>query len=536
MKKILSIILCMTGLLVLSNCSKDEEITTGTINGLVSDMTNANTAIPGATVTLSPLGLSKTTGSDGRYEFTDVAPGSYTISVSANNYQSDTKSVTVYAGQIATADFQLGATSTPVNISPLTLSFGPNNESLTFTLTNQSNRTLQYSISGYPAYLTVLPSSAQVTAKGTQTITVKVNRGAITSDVSTQLTVNVGNDSYPVNININSQDLTTKMTVSPTSLDFGTSYTTLQFSVRNVGTGGDLTWNISTPTDASLRVSPTTGVTAMGNATPVTVTLDRSKLQGDITAFINVNTNGGAIPVTITASKSEGTGNNPNTGDSDSKFGVTRGLMAYYTFDDGTANDSYENDINGQLYNSPTFITETPNGKGKALFLNKLKEQYVNIPTCLVNGKSTYSLSCWLKDFESGIIVSTICGNYYNGPTLRVSQSGKIVMHTGGYCNDGRFYQGFTTDISYIQSSAWHHVVVTVNGPKEMLYLYIDGILVDNVNYGSGYIKAEGNKMQIGGDGEGRLEYATSMKIDNLRIYGVTLTTEEVQQIYNFER
>lgn len=536
MKKIFSIILCMAGLLVLSNCSKDEEITTGTIGGLVSDLTNANMAVPGATVTLSPLGLSKTTGSDGRYEFTEVTPGTYTLSVSANNYQTDTKSVTVYAGQVATADFQLSATSTPVTISPLTLSFGPNNESLTFTLTNQSNRNLQYSISGYPSYLTVSPSSAQVAAKGTQTITVKVNRGAITSDVSTQLTVNIGSDSYSVNINVNSLDLTTKMTVSPSSLDFGTSYTTLQFSVRNVGTGGDLTWNISSPTDASLSVSPTTGVTSMGNATPVTVTLDRSKLQGDITAFINVNTNGGSIPVTVTASKSGDTGNGSNPGTSDGSLAVTRGLMAYYTFDDETANDSYENDINGQLYNSPTFVTETPNGRGKALFLNKLKEQYVNIPTCPVNGKSTYSISCWLKDFESGIIISTICGNYYNGPTLRVSQEGKFIMHTGGYCNDGRFYQGFTTDVSHIQSSAWHHVAVTVNGPKEMLYLYIDGILVDNVSYGSNYIGAEGNKMQIGGDAEGRMDYATSMKIDNVRIYGVTLTTEEVQQIYNAEK
>lgn len=534
MKKILSIIFCMVGLFSLCNCSKDEEVTTGTISGLVSDMTNANVAIPGATVTLSPLGLSKTTGADGRYEFNDVAPGSYTISVSANNYQTDTKSVTVYAGQVITADFQLGMTSTPVSISPLTLSFGPNNESLTFTLVNQSNRSLQYSISGYPSYLTVTPSSAQVAAKGTQTITVKVNRAVITSDVSTQLTVNVGNDSYAVNVNINSQDLTSKMIVSPSALDFGTSYTTLQFSIRNVGTGGDLAWNISAPTEACLSVSPTNGVTAIGNSTPVTVTLDRSKLQGDITGFINVNTNGGAIPVTVTASKSGSTGG--GTGTSVGSIAVTRGLMAYYTFDDETANDAYENDINGQLYNSPTFVTETPNGRGKAIFLNKTKEQYINIPMCPVDGKSTYSLSCWLKDFESGIIISTICGNYYNGPTLRVAQTGQFVIHTGGYCNDGRFSQQFTTDISSIQSNGWHHVVVSVNGPKSMLYLYIDGILVDNVNYDSGYIGADGNKMQIGGNAEGRMDYATSMKIDNVRIYGVALTTDEVQQIYNSER
>ena len=107
MKHFFNIILCMTVLLCLSNCAKDEEVMTGTIAGLVSDMTNANTAIAGATVTLSPTGLSKTTGSDGRYEFTEIEPGTYTVSIKADNYQEDSKSVSVYAGQMATADFQL---------------------------------------------------------------------------------------------------------------------------------------------------------------------------------------------------------------------------------------------------------------------------------------------------------------------------------------------------------------------------------------------------------------------------------------------
>ena len=172
MKHFFNIILCMTALLCLSNCAKDEEVMTGTIAGLVSDMTNANTAIAGATVTLSPTGLSKTTGSDGRYEFTEIEPGTYTVSIKADNYQEDSKSVSVYAGQTATADFQLSPERTDVEISPLTLNFGPSNDQLSFTIKNKGNSPLQYSISGYPAYLTVSPTSAQVGAKGTQTVMV----------------------------------------------------------------------------------------------------------------------------------------------------------------------------------------------------------------------------------------------------------------------------------------------------------------------------------------------------------------------------
>lgn len=43
-------------------------------------------------------------------------------------------------------------------------------------------------------------------------------------------------------------------------------------------------------------------------------------------------------------------------------------LLAYYTFDDGTLKDSFEYGLDGQLYNEPTFITDTPNGTGKAVF------------------------------------------------------------------------------------------------------------------------------------------------------------------------
>ena len=172
MRHLFNIILGMAALLCLSHCTKDEEVMTGTIAGMVTDMTSANTAIAGATVTLSPTGLSLTTGSDGRYEFTEIEPGTYAVSVKANNYQEDSESVSVYAGQTATADFQLSPERTDVEISPLTLNFGPSNDQLSFTIKNKGNSPLQYSISGYPAYLTVSPTSAQVGAKGTQTVIV----------------------------------------------------------------------------------------------------------------------------------------------------------------------------------------------------------------------------------------------------------------------------------------------------------------------------------------------------------------------------
>ena len=80
----------LLGTLAFVSCSKDEVVTTGTIAGLVTDFANPNQPISGATVVLSSKGLTKTTGSDGRFEFQDLEPGTYTLQVQANGYQTTT--------------------------------------------------------------------------------------------------------------------------------------------------------------------------------------------------------------------------------------------------------------------------------------------------------------------------------------------------------------------------------------------------------------------------------------------------------------
>ena len=139
------------------SCSKDEVVTTGTIAGLVTDFTNANQPIAGATVTINAKGIAKTTGSDGRYEFIDLEPGTYTLQAVANGYQPTTKQVTVYAAQTINCDFQLdkAAQSNSVVIEPENVVFGANMEQNSFTITNNASKSLSYSISNVPSYIQV---------------------------------------------------------------------------------------------------------------------------------------------------------------------------------------------------------------------------------------------------------------------------------------------------------------------------------------------------------------------------------------------
>lgn len=72
---------------------------------VVSNLTGQ--PISGATVSLSPGGLTATTNGSGAFSFTKVQPGSYTMTTSATLYATDTRTVSVAAGQTLTVTVQL---------------------------------------------------------------------------------------------------------------------------------------------------------------------------------------------------------------------------------------------------------------------------------------------------------------------------------------------------------------------------------------------------------------------------------------------
>ncbi len=107
----------LTGMALLtSGCSKSNPTgpATGTITGAVTDATT-NTTISGATVTLGTQ--SATTSSGGSYSFSNVQAGNYTVTASANGYNSTSQQIQVSAGVPQTVDLSLQAVqeSVPIN-------------------------------------------------------------------------------------------------------------------------------------------------------------------------------------------------------------------------------------------------------------------------------------------------------------------------------------------------------------------------------------------------------------------------------------
>lgn len=320
-----------------------------------------------------------------------------------------------------------------------------------------------------------------------------------------------------------------KIKASTNLLDFGTKSSSLSFSVMNVGTLGNVSWSLSKEGLAWLSVSPTSGTIEAGKSQDVIVTIARSNIKENVEGILLLNGNGESYSITVKAQA--GTGGTGGTG---GNANLAASLVAYYTFDGSDAKDATDNGLNGSLINSPDFVDGV---SGKALFLNGMKEQYMNIPYNPFKGYVNYSVSMWVKDFGQGVLFSALGSDTknYDYPRLLAESTGKFVFYTQiSYGEDP-----FTYLYKSIQDGGWHMVTVvcrkTTGSSACIKDLYIDGVLVDS---SSGEVNSAtfSTKVHIGGNGDGKYNVFQSMKVDNVRIYTRKLEADEVAAIYELER
>jgi hypothetical protein len=106
MKKISILLGCVLLLAVCNSCTKEVPDLFSTLYGVVSDHETGE-PIANANVVLAPGGKTKTTGTDGSYEFQDLDPAQYTITVQKTGYQSNRKTVTAVVGEKVEANIPL---------------------------------------------------------------------------------------------------------------------------------------------------------------------------------------------------------------------------------------------------------------------------------------------------------------------------------------------------------------------------------------------------------------------------------------------
>lgn len=277
---------------------------------------------------------------------------------------------------------------------------------------------------------------------------------------------------------------------------------------------------------------------ALGAATAVgPFSADVTGLEQNTTYYIRAfatNSAGTAYSEEMTFTTLDDNQGTPNT------IAVASGLKAYYTFDNGDCSDATEYELDGQPFNLPTYVEDTPSGFGKAAFVNGNKQQYYSINYELFRGLKNYSIAMWLKDFSTGTIISGVVSDESmesQSPRVTMQNDGKILFWTKGHTYSGD-NPPFAYTYSAIQSGEWHHIAVTCTTASNEfdcnLKLYIDGVLMDNVT--ARWKESSELKVQIGGNGNGTFPTYASMKIDNVRIYSRAITDNDVKEIFDAEK
>ena len=158
----------------------------GTIYGTVTDYSSGN-PINNANVRLNPRGETTLTGSDGRFQFNDLAEGSYSLSLSKNGYVDldDDYVIKIENGNSISRDVQMQKEQSSLKIvdndgnTVSELDFG-NDAGLnqkTFSIFNNGNITLEFTITKTSNWIDeVVPSTGTVSVGDTKPIYVIINR------------------------------------------------------------------------------------------------------------------------------------------------------------------------------------------------------------------------------------------------------------------------------------------------------------------------------------------------------------------------
>ena len=304
------ILMMLFAALMLWSCARDIEPFTGNILGKITDAKSGE-VLQGVNVTIVPSGTSRTTGGDGYFEFRDLEPKQYEIQAQKSGYITNSKIVNVVAGRDVSGDIQL----TPITqdgilaLSVSSLNFGSQNSSLSFNIQNNGNKSFNWNISGLDNadWLSVNPSTGTLAAGKSNAVAVTLNRDRITEYKEVTIIVNADNESMPLKIIAEVENKTSKISLSSSTLNFGTEYSSLTFDVKNIGNAGDVDWNVSAVDVDWITVSPVEGTTAMTKSSVVKVDVDRNKLEvGKHSTTIIVNADGESLRVTINVEKSSG--------------------------------------------------------------------------------------------------------------------------------------------------------------------------------------------------------------------------------------
>ena len=229
-------ILYIICLLLIISCAKDIIDLSGSIEGIVKDNVTSE-PLQGVSITLSPSGKSATTGNDGRYSFTELDAGNYSIEFSKVGYEANKKEVTVLAGKPMQVDAMLNKITNALIVNPTTLNFGDLETSKTlFVYSLEQLGDIRYTIKVDADWISLSKSDGNATSTGDK-ITITIDRSKLSIgnyEKNITVTSSYGEVVIPVIVNQVERDIATLTTNAPENI----TETSLTIKGTIVKTGG----------------------------------------------------------------------------------------------------------------------------------------------------------------------------------------------------------------------------------------------------------------------------------------------------------
>jgi hypothetical protein len=521
-----STILALVAMIAIG-CSNDDgpidPTTAGKITGTVTS--SAGQVVAGAAVSTIPATQSKLTGADGTFIISDVAPGTYVVSVVKEGLDPAATSVTVGAGKTVTADLVMGSgpanglPNEPSNPGPSDGAVAqPTELTLRWTASDPDNDTLRFDVllgtSNPPT--TVLTSNqfprvhyiAELDSNTTyywQVIS-RDHRGGVTAGPVWRFRTEKANENkapYPPS--------------NPAPAD-GAVHRSAQVT---------LSWSAQDPELDALKYDVYFGTTEFPGlvAEDVTATsLSRANLAPNARYYwrVVVRDNHGG--------ESQGPLWSFTTGDVSEQPGAT--LVAYYKLD-GNAQDASGNSNHGS-YNGVSTMTSRHGRTGEASFFDG--SNYVTIPhrQSLVFANSDFTVSVWVRMTESlsdytGILSKCTPYAPERGYQLVVRNGSTFGMQIGSTVPSGRAYFDVVA-VNPLSFGAWHHLAMVVDRDTRMVRLFVDGELAaESVENHLAYSIEETEALYIGRERQNVYRFRGG--IDDVKIFAGALTGAQIRTL-----
>ena len=210
---------------------------------------------------------------------------------------------------------------------------------------------------------------------------------------------------------------------------------------------------------------------------------------------------------------------------------LSKGLVAYYPFN-GNANDESGNANDLSFSNSSISVDRLLNTNSALNFTNN-NAYAVSSKNIAISGNSNRTISGWFVTNSSSGAVGVGWGNSdYAGA------ASQILVDSSSFSFWGH-YSDIHKSITSINDLKWHHYVCVYNGTLSNAKFYLDGILIQNLNFGNlntrSNLDTVSTSLKVGGFAWNPGNSQMDASVDDVRIYNRALSPAEVSQLYSEE-